>query len=816
MSIVITFCSRERPSVPLARAVVSRGYPHRGLSVPEERISRFSVTPRRLQVSLQISREQKLSQLAGLAHLPWCGGEMQVVVVVWVSFVMVFNFVSNRCPWLTKEISPAIPLYNGLMFLFVLANFSMATFMDPGIFPRADEDEDKDDDFRAPLYKNVEIKGIQVRMKWCATCHFYRPPRCSHCSVCDNCVEDFDHHCPWVNNCIGRRNYRYFFLFLLSLSTHMVGVFTFGLIYVLNHVEQLADPHTAITMGVMCVAGLFFIPVVGLTGFHIVLVSRGRTTNEQVTGKFRGGVNPFTRGCCGNVEYVLCSPLAPRYMVDPRKKKLIAVKSPFVRPALSERQITVKINDNGIQGNLNRTKSKGSLEALDVQSADVEPPLPPKADPSKYADLKTQLGVSGLSSKPINPSTPAMFKYRPAFSSSGANPKVLYHAASEKISLQEGRNKEVSMGQECGRGHDYRSEPNLDFPDYRSPSLHKSYQSSPLQLDSLSVSSRSLSLKSAPERRGNDKALHHLRSEASSTSSSSNPYRHVFVQNSLSNRNGSLSYDSLLNPPGSQGEGDCVTHSGMVAVGYHSPYLSAKMCQIRGADLLPRQGGRGYSPVHRGGISPHPREPSPVRYDNLSQQIMASIQERKLLEERGKLLHTSPPPDLAFRDGGGYDTVGGYSPRCADTYPGDSARLTVIVGSRYGSRDNMAVRSPLLRSSLSSSLARASRTSSGSLQHADLANNNVQARLSDPARRSPAHQLPPSTLLRSPSYTSHKPLSFVTAMEMSEGSPPPLTAPRYVPHLPPGTCPTASASPTRNSNVKKVSGIGGTTYEISV
>lgn len=69
---------------------------------------------------------------------------------------------------------------------------------------------------------------------------------------------------------------------------HMVGVFTFGLIFVLNHMEKLGAAHTTITMAVMCVAGLFFIPVIGLTGFHIVLVARGRTTNEQVRS------NPFS------------------------------------------------------------------------------------------------------------------------------------------------------------------------------------------------------------------------------------------------------------------------------------------------------------------------------------------------------------------------------------------------------------------------------------------------------------------------------------------------------------------------------------------
>ena len=44
--------------------------------------------------------------------------------------------VQCRCPWLTRAVSPAVPVYNGIIFLFVLANFSMATFMDPGVFPR--------------------------------------------------------------------------------------------------------------------------------------------------------------------------------------------------------------------------------------------------------------------------------------------------------------------------------------------------------------------------------------------------------------------------------------------------------------------------------------------------------------------------------------------------------------------------------------------------------------------------------------------------------------------------------------------------------
>lgn len=61
------------------------------------------------------------------------------------------------------------------------------------------------------------IRGRGFKAKFCKTCKILRAPGISHCNKCNNCIERYDHHCPWIGNCVGKNNYPYFFCFLTSI-----------------------------------------------------------------------------------------------------------------------------------------------------------------------------------------------------------------------------------------------------------------------------------------------------------------------------------------------------------------------------------------------------------------------------------------------------------------------------------------------------------------------------------------------------------------------------------------------------------------------
>ena len=71
-------------------------------------------------------------------------------------------------------------------------------------------------------------------LPYCVTCKILRPPRSYHCRDCGVCIEVHDHHCPWMGTCIGKRNIRYFIMFLKFTAIHaLITSILFGFFLVI-------------------------------------------------------------------------------------------------------------------------------------------------------------------------------------------------------------------------------------------------------------------------------------------------------------------------------------------------------------------------------------------------------------------------------------------------------------------------------------------------------------------------------------------------------------------------------------------------------
>jgi palmitoyltransferase ZDHHC9/14/18 len=252
----------------------------------------------------------------------------------------------NTCAWLTVLTPMALFFYTWgdtlaqtstpllgivvLCFASTIFWFLVTSFTDPGILAR-NPDPLAHLHPPPPLYRHrTDEEGLVRTDTWCTTCLIYRPPRASHCPDCDNCVRDFDHHCPFTRNCIGARNYPFFLLFLISvslslgallLSCMLLGGDTSagggsasggsGLAGGLGPGRELAG---VLNMSLIVFAIALSLMMWGFTGYHISLVCSGQTTKEYIKGRKNGAQRMdlcARMGCC----QITPSELHPRRLV---------------------------------------------------------------------------------------------------------------------------------------------------------------------------------------------------------------------------------------------------------------------------------------------------------------------------------------------------------------------------------------------------------------------------------------------------------------------------------------------------------------------
>ncbi|CAN6454698.1 unnamed protein product [Victoria cruziana] len=242
------------------------------------------------------------------------------------------SHVASKIAQHSPNLGATVLIIDVFLTIWDLLVLILTSSRDPGIVPRNTQPPEVEEGFddalasmewvndrapqlRLPRTKDVTINGVTMKVKFCDTCLLYRPPRASHCSICNNCVQRFDHHCPWVGQCIGLRNYRFFFMFISSSTLMCIYVFAFSWVNILIQKSNgglwkaMSQEVPSLVLIVYCFIAVWFVG--GLTIFHLYLISTNQTTYENFRYRYDKKENPYNLGVLENFEEIFLSKIPP-------------------------------------------------------------------------------------------------------------------------------------------------------------------------------------------------------------------------------------------------------------------------------------------------------------------------------------------------------------------------------------------------------------------------------------------------------------------------------------------------------------------------
>eukprot|EP00128_Syssomonas_multiformis_P013868 Colp12_sorted_trinity150504_noHs@30989 len=216
-------------------------------------------------------------------------------------FVLCLDNIENT----TQRVLYLVPQH--IFFILLMIAYWRTILTPPGNtpcdFPSSDSLNDQ-----TSLNYGIVTRRPDGGIRFCHKCMKVKPDRAHHCSICGQCILKMDHHCPWVRNCVGFRNYKFFVLFLLYLSIYLIMISAMTFPYFIDFFNGSLKDGGVIIIIMFFLAAVFAFSVSGLCIFHISLVCRNCTTIESMTlpqmairTKHKNG---FSLGVLENVKQV--------------------------------------------------------------------------------------------------------------------------------------------------------------------------------------------------------------------------------------------------------------------------------------------------------------------------------------------------------------------------------------------------------------------------------------------------------------------------------------------------------------------------------
>lgn len=251
-------------------------------------------------------------------HVRWLNILLVSSATILVMTVPLILFCVSQMKYVVERLGDGVPDTIIVVYVLMIVQFIASSASNPGILKKQYFPDNVYNCFTGaprkvapPRFLEFNVNGQVIRTKYCVTCHIYRPPRTVHCSSCGGCILRYDHHCPYISNCIGSNNYRRFTSFVVTCSIYLLLLTVFGVYRFVGffpHIGSSLDGNPAeIICAILSIAfnllGLWLMS--GLCFFHVLLITKGESTYDRIKGNFVE-FNPFYRGWRRSIRDFLC------------------------------------------------------------------------------------------------------------------------------------------------------------------------------------------------------------------------------------------------------------------------------------------------------------------------------------------------------------------------------------------------------------------------------------------------------------------------------------------------------------------------------